>query len=124
MSMLEADYERTVNAAISAAKRYLAALASGEKPGNLIDLAMDARDRWATVEMVCALGEDAAHNRIRELPWRHYRQASRIAWLEARQWAVRAEDASARCQMAGALIQAHRGEEPAQPMSPRSLHSV
>jgi hypothetical protein len=122
--MREADYERTFQAATSAAKRYLTGLARGEKPRDLIDLAMDARDRWAAVEMVCALAEDAAQTRIRELPWRHYRQASRVAWLDARHWAVRAEDASARCQMAGALIQAHRGEEPTQPMERRSLHSV
>jgi hypothetical protein len=122
--MLEADYERTMYSATCAAKRYLAALASGEKPAGLIDLAMDARDRWASVEMVCALGEDAAQTRIRELPWRHYRQASHLAWLNARHWAVRAEDAAARCQMAGALIQAHRGEGPAQLVPPGSLHSV
>jgi hypothetical protein len=122
--VLEADYERTVNSATTAAKRYLAALASREKPGDLIDLAMDARDRWAAVEMVCALGEDSARARISELPWRHYRQASRTAWLEVRNWAVRAEDASARCQMAAALIHAHRGEEPAQQMPSRSLRSV
>jgi hypothetical protein len=122
--MLEADYERTKHLATCAAKRYLAALASGEKPTSLIDLAMDVRDRWAAVEMVCALGEDAAQTRIQELPWRRYRQASRIAWLDARHWAVRAEDAAARCQMAGALIQAHRGEPPAQLAPPGSLHSV
>jgi hypothetical protein len=122
--MLDADYERTVDLATSAAKRYLAALACGEKPRDLIDLAMDARDRWAAVEMVCALGEDAARARIGELPWRHYRQASRTAWLDVRNWAVRAEDASARCQMAAALIHAHRGEVPAQSMPSRSLRSV
>jgi hypothetical protein len=122
--MLESDYERAVNSANSAAKRYLAAVARGEKPEGLVDLAMDMRDRWAAVEMISALGEDAAQTRARELPWRHYRQASHAVWLDARQWAVRAEDASARCQMAAALIQAHHGGEPAQAMQPRLLRSV
>jgi hypothetical protein len=122
--MLEADYQRAQKSATIAAKRYLAAVAHEEKAGDLVDLATDLRDRWAAAEMVCALGEDAAHTRIRELPWRRYRQASRAAWLDARNWAVRAEDASARCQMAAALIHAHRGEEPAEAMPAHSMRSV
>jgi hypothetical protein len=122
--MLEADYLQAVTVASAAAKRYLAAVARRENPRNLVDLVMETRDRWAAVEMVCALGEDVAQTRIRESPWRHRRKTCHASWVDARLWAGRAEDASARCQMAAALIQAHLGEAPTQPMPPRSLRSV
>jgi hypothetical protein len=122
--MLEADYMQAVAVASGAAKRYLAAVARRATSRDLVDLVMETRDRWAAVEMVCALGEDAAQSRISESPWRHTRKTCHAAWMDARHWAVRAEDASARCQMAAALIQAHLGEAPAQPMPPRSLRSV
>jgi hypothetical protein len=122
--MLEADYLRAVAVASGAAKRYLAAVARRENPRDLVDLVMETRDRWAAVEMVCAAGEDLAQIRISDSPWRHNRKTCQAAWLDVRLWAGRAEDASARCQMAAALIQAHLGEAPTQPMPPRSLRSV
>jgi hypothetical protein len=122
--MREADYLQAVSVASGAAKRYLAAVAHRENPRDLVDLAMEARDRWAAVEMICALGEDAAQTRISESPWRHNRKICQAAWLDARHWAVRAEDAAARCQMAAALIQAHQGEAPTQQVPPPSLRSL
>jgi hypothetical protein len=121
--MLEQDYQGAVAEASCAAKLYLAAVRRGEERTCLVSLAMDARDRWATVTTICALGEDAAQARIGAQPWRRRRRTCHPEWLEARHWAVRAEDASARCQMAAALIGAHRGEA-LEESGLRSLRSV
>jgi hypothetical protein len=112
--VLPAEYQEAFDAATEADLRYLEALNAREDWTRLADLAMDARDLWARVGTLCALGEDLALIRIGEVPWRHRQQALRDAWLDVRNWAVRGEDASARCQMAGALIKAHLGEPPGQ----------
>jgi hypothetical protein len=122
--MLEQDYLRALSEGSDAARCYLAAVRRGEERRDLADLAMDLRDRWAAVAMICALGEDAARIRIGDPPWRHRRQACHAAWLDARTWAVRAEDAGARCQMASALLGAHLGEAPEEVRTRPSLRSV
>jgi hypothetical protein len=122
--MLEQDYLRAVEKASSAAGQYLAGVRRGEERRLLVSLAMDARDRWATVSTICALGEDAALTRLGEQPWRHQRPVCHADWLEVRNWAVRAEDAGARCQMAAALMTAHRGECLDEAAAPRSLQAV
>jgi hypothetical protein len=122
--MLEQDYLRALSEGSDAARCYLAAVRRGEERPGLADLAMDLRDRWAAVAMICALGEDAAQIRFGDRPWRHRREAWHAAWLDARIWAVRAEDAGARCQMASALLGAHLGKAPEEVRTPRSLRSV
>jgi hypothetical protein len=108
--MLDEDYRRAFGAADAAERVYLDALRRGQHRDLLIGLAMDVRDRWSAVAMLCALGEDAAHARILAPPLRRRRQALDEAWVSRRNWAVCGEDASARGELAGALMEAHRGE--------------
>jgi hypothetical protein len=53
--MLDEDYRRAFGAADAAERVYLDALRRGQHRDLLIDLAMDVRDRWSAVAMLCAL---------------------------------------------------------------------
>lgn len=108
--MLDADYERTLTVAAEAESRYLDAVRRGEERDLLTSLAKQARDRWLRVTTVCALGEDAARSRLAALPLAHRGEAVHGAWLSRRNWAACGEDAAARAELIGALMNAHRGE--------------
>jgi hypothetical protein len=108
--MLDEDYRRAFDAADVAERLYLDALRQGQQRDLLTDLAMDVRDRWSAVAMICALAEDAARSQILAPPLRRRRQTLDEAWVDRRNWAVCGEDASARSGLAGALMEAHRGE--------------
>jgi hypothetical protein len=107
--MLDTDYERALVSATKAENRYLEAVRRGEERDLLTELAGQARDLWVTVATVCALGEDAARFRLADLPMIHRNEALHTAWLDRRNWAVCGEDAAARAELAGALVNAHRG---------------
>jgi hypothetical protein len=119
--MLEADYQRALSTATDAAQRYLTAVGRGDDRKRLADFAMDARDLWAAVATVCSMAEDAARSRLVVPPLRHRRRALQRDWLERRNWAARGEDASARCQMAAALMKAHLAEPTNNSTTVRSL---
>ena len=108
--MLEDEYLRAASTANEAGKQYLEAVRVGESRQRLTDLALDARDLWAAVSTICALGEEEARLKVANPPLRHRQQATNSAWIDRRNWAVRAEDASARSQAAGALMSAHLGQ--------------
>jgi hypothetical protein len=111
--MLETDYRAALAAATDAEARYVSAVRENGTRKRLTDMAMDARDLWAAVATVCALGEDAARTRIEAPPLRHRHQALHSAWLTRRNWAACGEDASARSELIGALMSAHLGESTA-----------
>jgi hypothetical protein len=108
--LLDENYRRSFVAATEAEVVYLDAVRRGEERMGLIDLAMDARDRWVAIATLCALGEDDARWRLAMPPLRGRQESVHNAWLDRRNWAVRAEDAAARAELLGALMNAHRGD--------------